>query len=192
MSQTLPTRSLSKFHASFVDESLFGARKITNEPEESFKDFDPPWITEKESKIKRNKPLLFYCPSIATSSKQKTLTTANGMEEIAAPSPKSRPSSARKNKQRMKFRPSYVDESLFKSVKTNDEKPINFDPPWDKADKKPRPILWDYSGGRTTTYLSQGNREECRGRHSMESARSESHRSGRSNRMGQDNRRPWR
>jgi hypothetical protein len=133
MANISQTRSFTKFNPSFVDESLFGARKITREPEEPCKHFDPPWITEKDGKIKRTKPLLFYCPSIATSDSttQKTLTTAN-KGEIApcTPKSKSRPSSARNNKQHMKFSPSYADESLFKSARQNDEKSANFDPPW--------------------------------------------------------------
>jgi hypothetical protein len=196
MSNISQTRGFTKFSSSFVDESLFGTRKITREPEEPCKQFDPPWITEKDSKIKRTKPLLFYCPSIATSDSttQKTLTTAN-KGEIApcTPKSKSRPSSARNNKRHMKCSPSYVDESLFKSARQNDEKPVNFDPPWvRKTDKKPRPILWDYSGCRPASSSTQRQVGGAAGTYRTESARSERGKSGRTDRMVQDNRRPWR
>ena len=167
MSDTLQTSSFPKFHPSFVDESLFGERKITNKPQGSFKDFDPPWITKKGGEIKRSKPLLFYCPANVPTgelSTRKSLATTANQREIAQSTLQSnwRSSSARKNKKRMKFIPSYVDESLFKSKKPSNEKYRNFEPPWvgRQTDKKPTPILWDYSGSRSTSLDSLQNRQE--------------------------------
>ena len=193
MSDTLQTRCFPKFHPSFVDESLFGARKITTEPKESSKDFDPPWITKKDGEIERSKPLLFYCPSnVATAdlSTPKSLTTTANPREIAPSTLQSnlRVSLARKNKQHTKFIPSYVDESLFKSERPNhDEKYKDFEPPWvsRQTNKKPKPILWDYSGSRPTSSVSLQNRQ-------VHSAGRENHGNGRRNSMGLDNKRPWR
>ena len=112
------TRCFRKFGPSFVDESLFGSRRTTRDEEEPCIEFDPPWITGKESKIKRNNPLLFYCPSLATSSSTGSLTDPN-KDEISPSTPKTRSKSsiAKRKNQRIKFSPSYVDESLFKSYK---------------------------------------------------------------------------
>ena len=186
-------RCFTKFTSSFVDESLFGARKTTIEPEVKPYEFDPPWISEEDRKIKRNKPLLFYCPSIATSnSSAKSSTTANqGEILITSPKSKSRPSSARHNKQRMRFSASYVDESLFKSTRQNNETPLNFEPPWvTNQDKKPKPILWDYSGYTAGSLCSQRQRDRpsTSGTTRTESVKSTSGRE----RMEKDNMRPWR
>ena len=193
-------RCFTKFTSSFVDESLFGARKTTTEPEVKPYEFDPPWISEEDRNIKRNKPLLFYCPSIATSnsSAKKSSTTANEREIlITSLKSKSRPSSARNNKQRMRFSASYVDESLFKSTRQNNETPLNFEPPWvTNQDKKPKPILWDYSGYTAGSLCSQRQRDRpsTSGTTRTESAKSTSGRDKnvRTERMGKDNRRPWR
>lgn len=176
-------RSFTKFSPCFVDESLFGTRRVTRECEEPCKDFDPPWVEETDGK-KRNKPLLFYCPS--------SVATTNSMPQTSLGTPKSnsRLPSARNKKQHIKFSPSYVDESLFKTQKQNGLRPPKFEPPWVvKDDKSPRPILWDYSGGRPWSAASQR----------QGSGRIEREKNGRTERMpkGQqlnimDYRRPWR
>ena len=187
MSNVSHSRCFTKFTSSFVDESLFGARKISTEPEEKPSDFDPPWISEEERKIERNRPLLFYCPSVATSDSntQKPSTTANeGEMVISSSKSKSRPYSARNRKQQMKFLPSYVDETLFKSTRENNETPFNSEPPWvtDRG-KKAKPILWDYSGHRPESSCSQ--RQDVR----QSNGRGKN---SRTERMGIGDRKPWR
>lgn len=155
MSDVAKTRRFTKFSPSFVDESLFGTRRTTKEAEKPCKDFEPPWIMGEERKINRSRPLLLYCPSLATNANFAAGT--NKMEIIPSPKPKGRPFSARAYKLRMTFSPSYVDESLFKSPRKLNEMSVNFDPPWvDNADKKTKPILWDYFGSRPASSIQPG------------------------------------
>ena len=157
MSNSLRNRNFTKFKPSFVEKGLFGKRKITREVEEPLNSFDPPWISGKDGKKQLIKPLLFYCPTLATS-EQLFLAKAE-KTEIAISTAKSRPPLARNKQRRMKFTPSYVDESLFKSKRQND-RPPNFEPSWVvETDKRQKYILWDYSGDKpvsSTSHLRGG------------------------------------
>ena len=182
-----------KFHPSFVDESLFGTRRATREREEPCKEFDPPWVNKKVSKKRAERPLLFYCPqstSLATaeSSKQQPLATA---VKVQTPESKSRASTARARTPRMKFSPTYVDESLFKSTHEKDA-PVDFDPPWVQTPSKgSRPVLFDYSGSRPSSCPPQrpgSSKSERNDRTEWMRVRQ-----GDGNRRNiMDNRRPWR
>ncbi|XP_020895380.1 uncharacterized protein LOC110234347 [Exaiptasia diaphana] len=93
----------TRFTPSSVDETLFGERRTTLEPDPVPK-FEPPWVDNGKTKLKPPpKPLLFYCPgspSRPTSSSRTTNTT---------PERKYKPT---------KFSPTVIDHTLFDSGRT--------------------------------------------------------------------------
>lgn len=162
------SRKFTKFRPSSVEESLFGARRVTREKEESCGEFDPPWVKEKDSGGQRTaRPLLFYCPSAVTSNIEPQSRESKQPERSNTPRQSQTSSRDKKKNLRPKFSPSFVDESLFRSPRDNsmDDKPTHFDPPWvEQREKSPRPILFDYSGSRPSTCLtgrSSVSRNSC-------------------------------
>lgn len=86
----------TKFTASTVDESLFGERRTTLEPD-PVAEFEPPWVDNGKTKLKpRPKPLLFYCPS--------SPSRPSSRASVNTPEKKYKPTT---------FSPTYVDNSLF-------------------------------------------------------------------------------
>lgn len=140
------SRNIKKFRPSSVDESLFGAKRVSLKKESPYEEFDPPWVKETEGDSKLARPLLFYCPSSTPSSER--------LRYVSAPASTPHRSSPKKKNRRAKFTSSFVDELLFKSPRRNSKEIVpSFDPPWaDQREKSTRPILWDYSGTRTFSY----------------------------------------
>ena len=161
------SRSFTKFRPSSVEESLFGTRRVIREKEEPCREFNPPWVKEKDGGQRTARPLLFYCPSAVASNIEFQSRESKQLERSNTPRQNQGRSPAKKKNLRPKFSPSFVDESLFKSPRDNSmgDKTTDFDPPWvEHSEKSPRPILFDYSGSRPSTCLtdrSSVSRNSC-------------------------------
>lgn len=89
----------TKFTPSTVDETLFGERRTTLEPD-PVPQFEPPWVDNGKTKVKPPpKPLLFYCPGSPSRPSSRTNNTT--------PERKYKPT---------KFSPTVIDHTLFDSV----------------------------------------------------------------------------
>lgn len=176
--RTRPTNR-TKFKPSEFDETLFGERKKSREPDHVAK-FEPPWVDNGKTRLKpAPKPLLFYCPTTPSRSSSRLATSS-----LSA-------SSDRRYKP-VKFSPTYVDESLFGNNKPTQP---DFDPPWVKKSEKKfvRPILFDYSG---TLVFDLSDDERCSSRlrstSSLGSERPTSVASSRKSGSSTPVKRPWR
>lgn len=86
----------TKFTPSSVDETLFGERRTTLEPD-PVPEFEPPWVDNGKTKLKpQPKPLLFYCPT--------SPSRPSSQASVRTPEKRYKP---------VKFSPTYVDDTLF-------------------------------------------------------------------------------
>ena len=185
-------QSKQTFVPSRCDDTLFGERRISREPD-PVPEWEPPWVDNGKTKLKSPpKPLLFYCPTAASS-------TSSSRPSSRAKTTCSTPDS-RKFKP-VKFSPSYVDDSLFgtrRAKRSNSPPPKEFNAPWEKEEKRDRPLLFEY----TTTHLTFNPTERFDSSTSMRSESRSSNRTasraGRKSRpvsatgVGNKEKRPWR